>query len=338
MKADRLDPSTFRPDAGERFSFQPARMHAFDVVIDHVGPGEVLLLWGAPGAPAGPGGVTVPASSVAHFVNDLQGQVVVPLGPDPLVNAVIRGEAEFLGKGDDGLVFRVGDNAVKVSTTVPYQPFNQHHLTPEEAVKRLARQQWTSEAMRRAGVPGMLPSRFVVQGDKGFMIRPYVEIGPLSGAQLQSVADAVHKAHSLGWAFRDAIQVGHHGEDLFHFDTGKAERIDAHDGGAFSAIAADEAALRALFSEHGFVYVSPAERENPVEEFENALWHTTPDGMSDEALREHRRLLLQLRTKLESFMRKHPGHPTTEFWGDRDFRADEFKKAMNRFGWAPRQN
>lgn len=337
-KPSRLDPLTYRPMSGDRFSFAPPGMYPFDIVIGAVERGEAEVRRASVGQAPDPGGTFMPAASVAHFVNDLQAQVVAPLGADPLVNAVIRGEAEFLGKGDDGLVFRVGSNAVKVSTTVPYQPFNTHHLTPQQAAQRLAEQQATSEAMRLDGVPGILPSRFVMQGDKGFMIRPYVELVPLDREQLESVAESVERAHALGWVFRDAIQVGELDGGLFHYDTGKAQRlVDAAAGDPFSPIVVDEGALRALFNTYGQVYIAPTERENPQEEFEEALWHTDPEGMSAEALSEHRRLLLKLRTKLEAFMRKHPDHPTTDFWGDRDFRASQFRENMERFGWAPQR-
>ena len=67
----------------------------------------------------------VPHSALAHFKDDLEGRVRSDKrSGDPDVDAVTSGEAEFLGKGDDGLAFRSRDNVVKVSTVVPYQPLN----------------------------------------------------------------------------------------------------------------------------------------------------------------------------------------------------------------------
>jgi len=62
-------------------------------------------------------------ASVKHFINDLSGKVEVRgKSDDPWINKVLNGEATYLGKGDDGVVYDAGEMIVKISTTVPFHP------------------------------------------------------------------------------------------------------------------------------------------------------------------------------------------------------------------------
>lgn len=257
-------------------------------------------------------GVTMPAESFRHFVGDLNGRVSVPQGADPDVNLVASNRAEFLGKGDDGAAFRTGDNVVKASTTVPYQPFNPGHLTPEAAADRLEKQTETSNAMLAAGVPGILPTRLVRQGDKAFQIKPYVEIPEkLTREQLDSVADSVLKAHAAGWVFGDEIQVGIHEDRLVHFDTGKAHRFEpatkqpSHWGDEKSD---DISALKRLYANHGEKYLTDAEKVDPSNDWDDAAFvgKDAIDKMNVDELKAHASKVLRAGTRMRTFLKDHP--------------------------------
>ena len=170
--------------------------------------------------------VEMPIESYKHFINDLTGKVDVP--PDSgnrAIDAVASGKAEFLGKGDDGLAFRDGNALVKVSTTVPYQPTNPGHRTPQEAADRLKQQTETSEEMRKAGIPGILPTKFVQHGDKGFQIKPYVEVPEkFTSEQVKQVRGIMDAMHEKGYVVGDEVQVGLFDGKPYIFDLGKAQK------------------------------------------------------------------------------------------------------------------
>lgn len=325
MGSYRLDPRVYRPAAGDMFRLEPKGTYAFDVEV------ESVAFWTAKVCRVYDNGmrqcVAMPAASVAHFVNDLQGEVVVPQGRDPYVNAVAAGDAEFLGKGDDGLAFRAGPMVVKVSTTVPYQPFNPGHQSPAQAARRMADQQAISAAMRRDGVPGILPSKLVVQGDKAFMVKPYVEVGDLDCDQVASVAQSVEYAHDAGWVFRDSFQVGTLPSDgaLYHFDTGKAARSTTHrTRHAYDSQESDDISeLRRFFRQHGCKYLTAAEKESPVAAFEDAML-LEPDGLTADEKRAHRRLLQQLKDRVDIYARNFPDALDAAPWvgaaAERDFK------------------
>lgn len=173
-------------------------------------------------------GIRVPLDVFPQFRDDLGATVrVSPMSGDPAVDAVALGQSVYLGKGDDGMVFRAGDEAVKVSTVVPYVPFNYRpDLTAESSVDRLAEQTELSEKMRIDGVPGILASRFVRHEGKGFAVRPYVEIPERLGPdELDRVQRQLLAMHERGYALIDQIQVGALNGALFFFDTGKAESL-----------------------------------------------------------------------------------------------------------------
>lgn len=208
----------------------------------------------------GPGsyGPTMPKESVKHFVNDLAGKVDLPKHPSNAdINAVIEGKAKLLGKGDDGLAFKVGDKVVKVSTTVPFQPDNPGHRTPEQA-KQMIRTQVIIGNKLADKVPGIQRSTFVEHGDKGFQIKPYVDIPEkFSLAQLDKVQDTLIAMHQAGYALNDEVQVGldDKGEPVM-FDVGKAAPIppeDAKAKGIFkdSSVEDDMRRLKRLYEDHG---------------------------------------------------------------------------------------
>jgi hypothetical protein len=263
----------------------------------------------------------MPLASAPHFINDLRGLVWSDApSADPYVNAVLRGEAELLGKGDDGVAFRVGDKAVKVSTVVPYQPTNPGYLSPEASVRRAQEQHATVEAMRHAGVTGLLPERLVVHAHKAFTIKPFVELPErLSPKELAQVARSVESANAAGWAFDDTLQVGRWDGAVWHFDTGKARRWDPKTEPRYASDGVDSPdvwRLRMLFRDHGAVYLTEEDRRDPSDEAE-AIEDAQPETMSPSERQAMRSRLLKLRARMQKFERAFPTHrwwrPSEEF-------------------------
>ena len=340
---------THRPHVGDRYAFELPGMYPFDVVVTEVSPRMAKVSRADPGGEPSPYGTKMPVESVAHFVNDLRGVVYAPPSDpssgDPIVDAVLRGEATFLGKGDDGVVFRVdtpeGPLVVKVSTTVPFQPLNPNHLTPAEAAARLEAQQAASEAMADAGIPGILPSSLVVHeaAQKAFMVKPFVEIPEhLTKSQLDEVAASVEAAHKAGWVFRDALQIGVWDGRVYHFDTGKAEYLgDAPDAAKrldpedyWSDAHTDVQNLKRLFGEHGARYLTEREKTNPIAEFES-LYSVNAGLLNAAERKKYRSLVLRLGERIKTYLRNHPGEDNG-FWSSiPEYAADEVRDMMAKF-------
>lgn len=201
-------------------------------------------------------GPVMPAASVKHFVNDLAGKVDLPPSGHAEIDAVINGKAEFLGKGDDGLAFRVGDKVVKVSTTVPYQPENPGHRSPEQAIEMLRSQAEIGNKLADMGIKGVQRSEFVVHGDKGFQIKDWVEIpDKLTRAQLDRAQEIMLDIHAKGYAIKDQIQVGLDKDgQVMMFDIGKAgKQSDAT--GIYADVQVDHDAMKRLYQDNGETYV-----------------------------------------------------------------------------------
>ena len=149
----------------------------------------------------------MPAASLKHFVNDIEGRVDLPRSRVPEIDAVIRGIAEPLGKGDDGMVFRVGPSVVKVSTTVPFQPENQGHLSPVQAIERLRKQTEMHNLAAKLGFAE--PARFYKHGDKGFQIQPVLRlVKKFTRGQLDEIQRGVIAFHDRGLIVGDTLQFG----------------------------------------------------------------------------------------------------------------------------------
>ena len=235
----------------------------FRYFVRDIGDGRVILT----DRPGERFGIKMPAASIRHFVNDLSGRVDVdPKGaPDPAVRAVLEGNAELLGKGDDGVAYRVGRQVVKVSTTVPYIPENDYHRTPEAAVEQLRAQtamhNHLADVAELTGRGCVQRAEFVAHGDKGFQVKPYVDGAvTFTKAELDALQDCVIGIHRAGYAIRDTIQAGR-GPDgrLVMFDVGKATPIPEGRDGAY-VIGADMWNLERLYNDAGVPF---ARRDNP---------------------------------------------------------------------------
>lgn len=190
--------------------------------------------------------------SVKHFINDLHGKLDVPESKDPYIEAVRAGKAELLGKGDDGIAFKVGDKVLKVSTTVPFQPMNPGHRTPEDAKNMLRQQSANAKEMIEAGIPGILPSVFVEHGDKGFELKDFIQVVKKpTKEQLDAMQDTIAAMHKHGWILGDEPQFGVDKEGrVLMFDVGKARKsTDKFDRSA------DADRMRYLYKEHGIPFL-----------------------------------------------------------------------------------
>ncbi|MFA4944462.1 MAG: hypothetical protein WC789_07150 [Lentisphaeria bacterium] len=208
-------------------------------------------------------GPWMPKASVRQFVNDLAGKVEGPPSGNAEIDAVLKGKGKLLGKGDDGLAFKVGDKVVKVSTTVPYQPDNPGHRSPEGATDMLRQQVEVGNHLASLGIPGIMRSEFVAHAGKGFQIRDHVSIPEkLTATQLDKVQDTLLAMHKHGFALRDAVQVGLNakGEPVL-YDTGKAAPIEGAHTGIFSEVEGDMANLRRLYQDHGVDFVRKDKNE-----------------------------------------------------------------------------
>lgn len=226
-------------------------LSAIDVYATAVGDDQVRISQHEDGKH----GPTIPRESLKHLVNDLEGRVDVPKHPtNEAINAVRDGKAKMLGKGDDGLAFKAGDRVVKVSTTVPFQPFNPGHRTPAAAAAMLEKQVALGNKLADLGIP-TVRSRFEKHGDKGFQIKPFVEIPEkLTREQLDEAQAALHAMHDAGYAMNDAIQVGVLGGKVVFYDTGKA--APAKGTGIYSDKAGDLDHLARLYRDHGEKFVN----------------------------------------------------------------------------------
>lgn len=240
-------PATPGVTAGQKLDIPEQKgRSAFSMEVRGVSDGKVHL--GYPGSDYT--AVSMPEASLKHFVNDLSGKVDVPPNSgNKAVDAVAAGKGEFLGKGDDGIVFKVGKQVVKVSTTVPFQPTNQYHRTPQEASDLLAKQVETSEAMRKAGIPGILPSKLLRHGDKAFQLRDAVEIPEkFTKEQLDEAKKALEEMHAKGYSLNDSVQIGLKNGRVYLYDTGKAAKLPEEEKRAGYRKEDDMDSLRHLYT------------------------------------------------------------------------------------------
>lgn len=224
-------------------------MHPFNIHVGPVRDGKVKI-----SSHEGGYGNEIPAESLRPMLDDMHGHVNVPESGNKHIEAVRTGKATLLGKGDDGVAYKHGDTVVKVSTTVPYQPFNPGHRTPEQASEMLRKQVETGNKLADLGVPA-LRSTFVAHGGRGFQIKPHVHIPEhLTRAQLDEIQASIHKMHEHGYALNDDIQVGIHDGKLVMFDTGKA--APAKGEGLYGDKNGDIDRLAGLYRKHGEKFVN----------------------------------------------------------------------------------
>lgn len=232
--------------------------------------GDTVRIGSSAGSEYGP---KVPRSAVKHLVNDMSGRIEgTPDSSSPEVNAVLRGEGEFLGRGDDGIAFRVGNKAVKASTVVPYQPMNDYYRTPKDAITRFREQIAVHNGLAYDGVPGVMPVQYLEHGDKAYAIQPFLDTkSTLTPEQLSAVKQSVEEMHKRGITVNDQIQVGV-GRDgtVYHYDLGKASKAPTPQR-LLDRIDDDHDQLKRLYQQHGQKY-----RRFTAEEAES-MWRKLED-------------------------------------------------------------
>lgn len=223
-----------------------------DLTVHHADEREAVV------RPAGGGAsVSMPRASASHFFNDLAGSLAghTPTSGNPHVDGVIRHNGAWLGKGNDGIVFGHGDKVVKVSTTVPYQPFNAGHRTPDEAAEHLQHEADAHEHLQ--GIPHVPSVSAYRHEGRTWLVKPHLaELGKLSAGEADSVRDSVRAMHARGWVLGDTVQLGRDHTGAVQFmDLGQA-----HPSTGDHERERDEERLEELYREHGHDYYPVGEQ------------------------------------------------------------------------------
>ena len=199
--------------------------------------------------------VVMPSASVKHFHDDLSG--IVRGKPDslvPEVNAVLRGDARRIDKGNDGIVYAVGKHAVKVSTTVPFQPESGGHRTPKEAIAHTRAEFDIHQCLEH--LPSVPPATFVEHAGRGWLVKPFMVFDtPMTKHELDQLSKDMDAMHAMGLVLGDMLQVGRSVEDgrVYFSDLGQVRALrpngyDAKD---------DKLGLQALYKQNGFKMGKP---------------------------------------------------------------------------------
>ena len=173
---------------------------------------------------------SIPKESLAPFIQDLTLDYSdMEMSGYPHIDAIIQGDAKFLGKGADGMVFQSLGDVVKVSTTVPFSPIGQFHRTPQQAIEHTRKEADVLKELY-GKVDCVLPIEYVEHGGRAWIIKPYLEIiedKELTEDQYQHLEQCVSSLHENGYAIGDTLQFGIGNDDKVYFlDLGQASRDD----------------------------------------------------------------------------------------------------------------
>ena len=175
---------------------------------------------------------SIPLQSISQFVQDMTADYSeMNLSQIPHIDAIIKGKAKFLGKGMDGMVFKSLGDVVKVSTTVPFHPDQQTHRTPEQA-RRHTKKEFDLHR-RLSHIPCVLPAEYVEWADRGWMIKPYLDLRDeksITEKEFAMLAECIEAIHSEGVAVGDMVQYGR-GKDgqIYLLDLGQSRTPTKHD-------------------------------------------------------------------------------------------------------------
>jgi hypothetical protein len=169
---------------------------------------------------------SMPKESLASFIQDLTLDYSdMELSGYPHVDAIIQGNAKFLGKGADGIVFQSLGDIVKVSTTIPFNPMEQFHRTPQQAIEHTRKEANVLKELYGT-IDCVLPIEYVEHGGRAWIIKPYLEIiedKELTEDQYQHLERCVSSLHENGYAIGDTLQFGIGNDDKAYFlDLGQA--------------------------------------------------------------------------------------------------------------------
>ena len=178
----------------------------------------------------------VPTESVPQHINDLR-RVLPKMrkSGDAAIDAVIAGKGRYIGKGNDGIVYGVNGEAVKVSTTTPYVPENPGHRTLKGAIAHLKAEHDAHRTLKAAGVPGVPEVRGKTHGGRYWLVKPFLRVldldekGSITRAELDALDKALSEMHTAGLTLNDEIQVGQDKAGRFWFiDLGQVRPWSQH--------------------------------------------------------------------------------------------------------------
>ena len=155
--------------------------------------------------------IEIPKKSLKPFIQDLSIDYSdMELSGYPHIDNIIEGNATFLGKGFDGMVFKSLGDVVKVSTTVPFHPTEQMHRTPEQAIEHTRKEAKVLKELQ-GKVSCVLPIEYIEHSGRAWIIKPYLKLiddSELTKEQYDSLEDCIYALHSNGYAIGDTLQYG----------------------------------------------------------------------------------------------------------------------------------
>jgi Helicase conserved C-terminal domain/Type III restriction enzyme, res subunit len=170
--------------------------------------------------------VHMPLDSVPNYIHDLNEQLPhAPTSGDKAIDGVLLGKGERVGKGNDGIVYRAPTGeAVKISTTVPYQPHNRGHRTPEGAVAHLRAEHQVHQAL--SDLPHIPHIRGQEHDGRYYLVKPWAPADErVTKDELDSASKTLEQMHARGWALNDTVQLGRDSDRRLWFqDLGQATR------------------------------------------------------------------------------------------------------------------
>lgn len=183
-------------------------------------PNDVLLVFNDKPA------ITIPKATLPFFIQDLELDFSdLPLSNHPHIDSIIQGDAIFLGKGFDGIVFQSLGDIVKISTTTPFNPLQQLHRTPQQAIDHTKKEADILQSLENL-IECVLPVEYVEHGGRAWIIKPYLELideDQLTESQFHQLENCLHTLHNNGYALGDTLQFGI-GRDgnVYFMDLGQA--------------------------------------------------------------------------------------------------------------------
>jgi hypothetical protein len=175
------------------------------------------------------------------------------------LDKVLRGEGEFLGRGQGGMVFGSGDKVVKAATVTPYH-WNQGVRSPEQGNADLRNEADVVDEMIAAGVENLLPLTTIEHEGRVFAVREKVQLDGFTQEHIDQAGESLSAMNAAGYAMRDRVQIGV-GDDgnVKFYDVGEAGKVSGH--WAKDTMNDDHSGLSRIAEEHGLSYVTPKDKE-----------------------------------------------------------------------------
>ena len=174
--------------------------------------------------------IKMPTKSFPHFVQDLTLDFSgMPKSRVKEIQAVIDGRAKYLGKGHQGLAFKVGKKTVKVSTTIPFHPDMQPHRSAREAADEIAAEGRLIQKLSRH--PCVPEVKIYRHAGRTWLVKPYLTIideDKLSQKDVDDMEKCLRKLHAMNYMLGDRPQFGRkpQGRRAFFLDLGFARKVD----------------------------------------------------------------------------------------------------------------